>query len=159
MLVRGIGHPVERDTTMQIRSRVATRAAFSLMEVLVVVAIIAILAGTGTVIYLRYIDETNVKVARTGVLTLGKVADTFKLNTGRYPTTLAELTQPTADGNKPYVEPNALVDPWGHEYQYAAEGQRNAAYGRPDIWSLGPRPGDSNAIIGNWPISAGVGGH
>lgn len=145
---------------MQIRTRRrAARSAFTLMEVLVVVAIIAILAGTGTVIYLRYIDETNVKMARAGVLTLGKVVDTYKLNAGRYPASLDELVQPTADGNKPYVEPNALVDPWGHPYQYAAEGHRNAAYGRPDIWSLGPRAGDNNGIIGNWPISAGAGGH
>jgi general secretion pathway protein G len=131
-------------------SRAAARAAFTLMEVLVVVMILVILAGTGGVIYMRYLEEARKDSARVQIQSLTQVAETYALRYTSYPPNLASLTQPMADGSKPYLEPSALVDPWGREYQYASPGSHHATTGKPDIWSQGPNPGDANSIIGNW---------
>ena len=50
-------------TVRQIHTRVATRAAFTLMEVLIVVAIIVVLAGVGTFYVLPLLSESKEKVA------------------------------------------------------------------------------------------------
>jgi hypothetical protein len=52
------------------------------------------------------------------------------------------------NGDGPMLEPSALRDPWGRQYQYSKQGQ-NAAYQKPEIWSDGPRPGDANSRISN----------
>jgi hypothetical protein len=92
-------------------------------------------------------------------MSLTTTVETFYTKFHDYPANLLVLTQPMPDGGKPYLEAHALVDPWGREYRYVHPGQRNTLSGKPDIWSDGPRPGDPAGIIGNWPISAGVGGH
>jgi general secretion pathway protein G len=138
--------------------RRARRLAFSLMEVLVVVAIMVILALSGGVIYMRYLDDAKKDRARIDVETLSKAVEGYSLKHG-YPATLDILCQPTPDGGRPYLDPSALVDPWGQPYQYAYPGTHNAMNGKPDVWSLGPRIGDQNGIIGNWSIMAGAGGH
>jgi general secretion pathway protein G len=138
--------------------RAAERGGFTLMEMLVVMAILVVLAGTAVPIYLRYLDEAKKDRARVDVKTLTEVVETYKLKWGDYPLALAVLAQPTQDGGLPYVEATSLLDPWGHEYQYNAHGSHNAHVGKPDIWSLGQRVNDPNGIIGNWSASRGVGG-
>lgn len=137
MTVRGSGLAVKR-------------AGFTLMEVLVVVAILVVLAGTGGVIYIRYLDDAKKDQARIQVQTLTKAAETFQIRNGDYPPSLALLAQPQADGSKPYLEQTALIDPWGRPYEYAHPGQHHALTGKPDVWSHGPNPGDPNGAIGNW---------
>lgn len=144
---------------IQRNRRELTRRAFSLMEILVVVAIMVIMAMAGGVIYIKYLDDAKKDRARMDVMTLTTTAETYYVKHSGYPSTLAELTQPGQDGSRPYLESTALNDPWGHPYQYANPGQRNAATGKPDIWSDGPRIGDPVGVIGNWPASAGAGGH
>lgn len=138
--------------------RAVDRLGFTLMEVLVVVAILVVLAGTGGVIYMRYLDDAKKDTARMQTQTLGQVVDTYYLKKGDYPQSLEMLTQ-SLDGGPPYLEPSALIDPWGRQYQYAHPGQHHVNTGKPDIWSAGPRPGDAAGIIGNWSMTQGVGGH
>jgi general secretion pathway protein G len=139
--------------------RILARSAFTLMEVLVVVAIVVIMAMAGGVIYTKYLDDAKKDRARMDVTTLTTTAETYYVKHGGYPNTLAELTNQQPDGSKPYLEISALTDPWGRPYQYANPGQRNVHSGKPDIWSDGPNYGNPAGIIGNWPASAGAGGH
>jgi general secretion pathway protein G len=140
------------------KRRKAVRGGFTLMEVLVVVAILVVLAGTGGVIYLRYLEEAYKDRARIDVRTLTQVVETYQVKHGDYPASLAVLTQPQQDGSKPYLEPSALIDPWGREYQYTPQGQHHPNTGKPDIYSMGPKAGDQSGIIGNWSAQQGVGG-
>lgn len=126
------------------------RTGFTLMEMMVVVAILVVLAGTGSVIYLNHLNEAKRSRAKMDVKTLEQVAETYQIKYGEYPPSLAVLTQPTSDGNKPYLEPGALLDPWGHEYLYQVPGQHHATTGKPDIWSQGSTQGDAGGAIGNW---------
>jgi general secretion pathway protein G len=130
--------------------RAARRAAFTLMEMLVVVAILVVLAGAAVPIYLRYLEQSRIDIAKVGCKNLEQAAEAYKIRYGDYPASLQVLTQPQPDGTLPTLEGAALVDPWQREYQYTAQGSHNAATGRPDIWSTGPRLGDANGMIGNW---------
>jgi general secretion pathway protein G len=137
--------------------RAAVRRGFTLMEVMLVVAILVILAGTGGVIYFRYLDEAKVGQAKMGVRSLTTAVDTYYIKYGDYPPTLQSLTGRMQDGSPPYLEVSALVDPWSHPYHYAVPGPHHTQTGKPDIWSDGPRPGDASGAVGNWSTSTGLG--
>jgi general secretion pathway protein G len=119
------------------------------MEVLVVVAILVVLAGTGGVIYMNYLEGAKEDVAKSQVQALSQAADIYRLNSGTndYPANLAALTQPMPSGKAATLEPSALIDPWGREYAYAYPGQHHTGTNKPDIWSAGK---DGNTMIGNW---------
>jgi general secretion pathway protein G len=136
--------PVRRE------GRAAARSAFTLMEMLVVVAILVVLAGAGGVIYMRQLDDAKKDTAKAQCHLLAQTAEAYYTKYGDWPGSLASLTQPTADGGKPYLEPSALVDPWGREYQYQVPGQHHASTGKPDVWSQGGNLADPNGSVGNW---------
>jgi general secretion pathway protein G len=131
---------------MKLRERAARRqGGFTLMELLVVVAILVVLAGAAVPIYLNYLEGAKRSMAWTNAKTLERVCDLYRIKHGDYPPSLHELANPT-DGSKPDIELNALNDPWGHEYQYNPTGQHSRT-GKPDIWATDPAKQDQ---IGNW---------
>jgi general secretion pathway protein G len=96
------------------------RAAFTLLEVLVVVAILVILAAVAGVYVFGYLEDAKVDTAKQ---TIGQLESACKSyitkNGGNPPQDLIELVAPT-DGRQPLVDggQNALIDPWGKPYQY-----------------------------------------
>ncbi len=89
-----------------------SRRAFTLMEILVVVAIIVVLAGLGTVSLLNQLELSKEKAAAINAKTIKSAATAFKTNTGNWPGSLQELV-PT------YLEKQeTLVDPWGQQFQF-----------------------------------------
>src|SRR5438132_6309694 len=94
------------------------RGGFTLMEMLVVVAIIVLLAALAAPIVMGRLEDAKKDKAKVDCKTLADLAKQFKLKYGDYPQTLAQLTQPGADGSLPYIEARYLIDPWQHEYQY-----------------------------------------
>jgi general secretion pathway protein G len=125
----------------QRRERFARRAGFTLVEMLVVLAIIGMIVGLVGPRVLSYLSESKVKTAQIQMENLASALDLYYLDTGRYPSTeegLAALVKrPTsaAAWNGPYLKTSGVPkDPWGHEYLYRAPGQ-NAPY---DVGSLGP---------------------
>jgi type II secretion system protein G len=117
------------------------------MEVLVVVTILVILAGTGGVIYMNVLESGKEDIARAQVKALEEAASIYKLNNGDFPANLALLTQPQQNGKTAILEPSALFDPWGREYAYVYPGSHSQTTQKPDIWSGGK---DGNNQIGNW---------
>ena len=138
-------------TDNRTRSRGARRAGFTLMEVLVVVAILVVLAGVGGVIFLRVQEDAYRDAARLDVKSLTEACVAFQRRQGSLPQSLQQLVSPP-DGGRPYVDPNKLNDPWNRPYQYSMQSQHptNVNQGWPDIWSQGPNPGNPNDIVGNW---------
>jgi general secretion pathway protein G len=127
------------------------RAGFTLMELMVVVALLVVLAGTGGVIYWNYLEGAKEDVARTQVQSLTQAAEAYRIRYGDWPANLTMLTQPGTDG-KVYLEASALMDPWQRPYNYQVPGAHHPGTQKPDIWSTGK---DGNAQIGNW---TGMGG-
>ena len=122
------------------------RAAFTLMEMLVVVAIIVALAGIGGYFLLNQLSQSQKDVARAQVK--GPLTDsckTFYLKNHQWPPSLDQLLVNDGKGG-PYLEDrDALKDPWGQAYQYDPSGPMNEGR-RPDIWSQSP----DGQKIGNW---------
>ena len=141
---------------MRVRSAAAPRAAFSLMEVLVVMAILVVLAGAGGVIYMRYLEDAKKDRARIDVKMLSDAINSYKVQHGDYPPTLEALTVRPADGSTAYVELTALIDPWNQPYVFDRE-HRHEQTGKPHIYSLGPNPGDPNGRISSWSSPSGLG--
>jgi general secretion pathway protein G len=120
------------------------RAAFTLLEVLIVVAIIVILAGVGGVYVFRSYEDAKAGIARTNATTLASACQQFMVKYDRYPNDLNELVQPPS-GSQPFVEPTILTDPWGKPFQYDASGPHNSGL-KPDVFTTSP----SGEVIGNW---------
>jgi general secretion pathway protein G len=127
------------------RSRVAARSAFTLLEVLIVVAILVVLAGVSSIYVFRFLDDAKIDTAKTKAITIAKVIQTYELRFGSAPESLQQLIQPP-DGGKPFIEPDALLDPWNKPYQYDPSGQHNGGV-KPDVWTTHPETGQ---MIGNW---------
>jgi general secretion pathway protein G len=127
------------------------RSAFTLMEMLVVVAIIVALAGIGGFFLLGALRESQEDVASAqvkGPLTQACQAYSLKHN-GEFPQNLQLLLQRDAMGG-PYLEnADALIDPWGQPYQYDASGPKNNQT-KPDIWTT-VKNSNPQKMIGNWP--------
>ena len=123
---------------------------FTLLELLVVLAILGLLIGLVGPAVLRQLGSAKDKVAHQSIERLATVLDIYKLDIGTYPTTEqgldALLKRPAgvARWNGPYLNGGKLPeDPWGHPflYRYPSE-RRGHDY---DLYSLGPtgEPGGS----------------
>jgi len=117
------------------------RAGYSLMEILVAVAIIAVLATLVAPRLFGQLDRARVTSAEAQIDMLETALDSMRLDIGRYPTTeegLQLLRSPTDDVENmwygPYLDESLPMDPWGNPYRYrAAENQA----GRGQVYSLG----------------------
>jgi general secretion pathway protein G len=131
-------------------SRAAARGGFTLMEVLVVVAILVIMAGTGGVIYMNYLNKAKIDRAKMDVQSLTTAVMAYDVSYGSMPASLQQLTQRMPDGSPATVEVGQLLDPWNQPYQYNPQGQHHGMTGKPDIWSNGPPNSANSQMIGNW---------
>lgn len=115
-------------------------SGFTLIEILVVIAIIALIMSLVGPRVLNYLGESKVKAAKIQIQSFGSALDLFNLDTGRYPTTsegLTALVQPPGTipaWNGPYLKGGLLPnDPWGKSYVYRSPGE----HGPYDIMSYG----------------------
>lgn len=138
------------------------RRGFTLFEILAVIVLIGLVVGLVVGNLDSIMGTGKVKLAKTAVTnSFAAPLMAYKSATGDYPTTqegLAMLLQPNPKIG--IMEPllrsrDALLDPWGHPYQYKFPGvKRPYAY---DLWSFGPDgKGDTEDDIGNWdaPVAA-----
>jgi general secretion pathway protein G len=109
----------------------ARRASgFTLLELLVVVAIIGLLAGYVAPKYFSQIGKSEVTAARAQIDALEKALDQYRLDTGHYPATElglgALVTRPPNEPkwNGPYLRKAVPADPWGRPYLYKYPGER-----------------------------------
>lgn len=121
---------------------------FSLVELMVVVTLMAILVGVGTVIVMGRLEEGKISTARTQAYEIAKALELYKLQIGDYPS-VAEGLQVLANPprGKPFL-PEVPLDPWGREYNYAIPGTHNPRGF--DVWSKGPKGEEGEEDIGNW---------
>lgn len=120
-------------------------AGFTLLEILVVVAILGLLIGLVAPAVLRQLGGARVSIAHQSVERLGSVLDLYKLDVGSYPTTeqgLDALVSRPADvstWNGPYLKGEGVPrDPWSRPYVYREPSARPGHdY---DLCSRGPDP-------------------
>jgi general secretion pathway protein G len=95
------------------------RAGFSLLEVLVVVAIIVMLAGVGGYYVMQRYEDAKEGRAKTDVRGLAGQLEQYSLANGGYPGSIEELAAPQPNGGSPLTRQDALIDPWGKMYQFS----------------------------------------
>jgi len=124
------------------------RAGFTLMEIMVVVAIILILASAGVVVTQSMLGKARINRAKTDIKSWEAVVSIYNTNHGRYPDTLEQLTlRDPVDNTPALMEQRALMDPWSQPYFYDASA-RHELTGKPRIWSNGPP--ETPLVIDNW---------
>lgn len=93
------------------------RAAFTLMEILVVVAIIVALAGVGGFFLIGQLNQSKGDVAKLQCKELAKACETFYVRYGQMPSGLGDLTA-APNGMTPILkDQKAIIDPWNNPYQ------------------------------------------
>ena len=134
------------------------RRGFTMMELLVVLAILGLLAGLAISNVGQIFGGAQASTAELFVKeSLKAPLFTYRMSMGDFPSTAEGLQALiTAPGSKadrwkgPYItEGKVPRDPWGEPYQYAYPGSRNK--GSYDLWSKGPdKQSGTEDDIGNW---------
>lgn len=147
------------------------RAAFTLIELMTVIAIIAILASLvfGVAGYaMRKASESR---ALADIERIKNALEEYRVEFGRYPANTVEADseawasklwqhKPPFLVMKGWNDPAAsypVVDPWGNEYRYYYDSDGSPRYAEHnnskfgyDLWSEGPDLTDESDNINNW---------
>lgn len=130
---------------------------FTLLELLVVLAIMGLLAAIIAPQVLKYLGSSRTQTAKVQIQNVVAALELYRLDVGRYPTQEEGLAAvvtapPSAVGwNGPYLQRSAaLNDPWGQPYLYRSPGK----HGEVDVYSLGSDKAEGGtgeaADVGNW---------
>jgi general secretion pathway protein G len=130
---------------------------FTLLELLVVLAIMGMLAAIIAPQVIRYLGTSRTQTAKVQIQYVMQGLELFRVDVGRYPTqqegleALVNATPSAPNWNGPYLKKeSALQDPWGNPYFYQVPGQ----HGEVDVYSLGSdkAPGGTGEAqdVGSW---------
>lgn len=134
--------------------RSSSRRGFTLMELLIVLAIIGVIAAIAVPSFLGQQKKANVKATQASIHGLESALDYFATDhDGDYPSSLDLLiTNPGNDPkwSGPYLKGGRLpLDAWGNELMYMFPAQNNVD--KPDIYSAGPdRQANTADDVTNW---------
>jgi len=148
-----------RSTANPPRGGDAARRAFTLLEIMIALAILGLLVGLAISNIGGIFGTSQKEIAGIFVnSSLTTALNTYRIHLSDFPTTAEGLqalaVAPSGKGDRwrgPYVTENKWppTDPWNEPYQYRFPGTRNKnSY---DLWSKGPDKQDGTADdIGNW---------
>ena len=131
---------------------------FTLLELLVVLAILGLLAAIVAPQVLKYLGASRTQAAKVQIENISAALDHFDLDLGRYPTqqegldALVRAPPGLANWDGPYLQrASALTDPWQRKYLYRVPGTHGDDV---DVWiygSVGVEGGTGDARdVGNW---------
>jgi general secretion pathway protein G len=132
------------------------RSGFTLMEILIVLAILAVIISLVLPNFLGAQQDANRKAAKMAVASVEEAAKIYAAqHDGEYPPTIDALLSNAGNDPKwagPYLEKGKVpLDPWGNPIQYTNPGTHQGAGGEPDIWSMGKDKQSNTADdIANW---------
>ena len=144
---------MQQSKTESATDRAKPDAGFTLLEILVVVAILGLLIGLVAPAVLRQLGGARVSIAKQSIERIASVLDLYKLDVGSYPSTeegldaLVHKPSGVEAWNGPYLKADtAPVDPWNHPYVYRDPSERSGH--EYDLCSQGPNAGagDSGMI-------------
>ena len=146
---------------LQMLSSRHVRPGFTLLEVIVVLAVIATLASIVAPMVFQNVGDSRINAARSQIDIFTLALESYYVDAGFYPTTeqglVALREEPTSPPvpqrwRGPYLRRVVPVDPWGREYIYRSPGVHDPrSY---DLYTLGrdghPGGTDEDADITSW---------
>lgn len=135
-----------------------TTRGFTLVEVLLVIAILGVLAGAFAYTMSGSLDKSKVDTAGILVEQIASKLAVYKIHVGHFPSEdegglKALVTQPTFDDESmkgkwagPYINSKQLKDPWGTElgYELVDDEQGESTRQVAKVWSHGPNKEDDS---------------
>lgn len=132
-------------------------SGFTLLELLVVLAILGLMAAIVGPQIIGYLGSSKTRTAQVQAQNVAAALQLFRLDAGRYPTrdegvqALIKAPASVPLWNGPYLPGDtALRDPWGRPYQLRIPGQ----HGEVDVLSLGADGAEGGSgedrDVGNW---------
>jgi general secretion pathway protein G len=140
--------------------RAVALAGFTLIEIIVVIAVVSVLASLVSPMVFRNVGDAKSTAARAQIEIFALALDAYRLDNDSYPSTEVGLealrTEPEGDEvnrwRGPYLRKEVPLDPWGRPYVYRSPGVENPrSY---DLLTLG-RDGeeggeDEDADVASW---------
>lgn len=130
--------------------KVRHQDGFTLLELLVVLMIIALLAGFVGPKVFSNVDQAKEKTAQRQMRTLSDALSQYRLDTGSWPTegqglkALTERPGNIQNWNGPYLSQQVPLDPWGNPYQWHNPTREKGSIYEVDIASGGK---DGKALV------------
>jgi general secretion pathway protein G len=113
------------------KARRAAERGFTLVELLVVLAILGLLIALVAPALIRQLGSAKHKIAQQSVERLSGILDLYRLDVGVYPTSsqglaaLSENAGNVSGWNGPYIKDAAgAIDPWGRPFEYRSPSDR-----------------------------------
>ena len=101
------------------RTRHATRAAFTLAELMVVIVIIGLLATLVVPNVVRKLFVANIAKAKADIVAISDAVTSYAIeNGGRFPDGIEVLVTPDPNGHTFLDMETVPKDPWGNEYVF-----------------------------------------
>lgn len=131
-------------------------SAFTLIEIVITLTIIAILASGSVMMYKSLIDDAKGTTVDSDLEKISLALLSYERKAMRKPTTEQGLsalvekptTEPIPESYSAYME-ELPRDPWGAPYKYKLPGEKSKKGF--DLWSIGPDGVDGTEDdIGNW---------
>jgi len=96
------------------------RAAFTLLEVLVVMAILVIIAGAGAFGAFKALDMARMNEAKLKMEKIANAVQIYNTQYGMFPQSAMELVSTSPDGSAPVLVGGqaAVTDPWGAPFSF-----------------------------------------
>jgi general secretion pathway protein G len=101
--------------------RNSKKAGFTLVELLLVVAILGVLATVAVMNLGGMGEEARIKATQSDIATIQGAVTTYEIRVGKYPSAIDDLAK-EIDGQKGLLDATALTDKWGTKYGYKNEG-------------------------------------
>ena len=96
---------------------------FTLIELLISIVILGLLMSLVAPAMFSKVDSTKIKTAKAQMQMMQTALDTYRLDLGNYPSSLAALYDSEIEGwDGPYISKAVPNDPWGNKYFYESPG-------------------------------------